>query len=95
MCEDDDVLHYPKYVEMIRNQKETPISLETISDESPAKGWNASSKSDFIDIKLKRGQHITKILVLNNSNVKSFYLELLDIKEKKTTVKVIYKNFKI
>lgn len=88
MCEDDDVLLHSKLVEAIRDQTEKLIRIDDIADNNNGKGWDPVKKTNYLDIKLKEGQYITKIKVLDGSNVERFYLELVDIKEKRNKIKV-------
>lgn len=52
------------------------------------KGWDQQRKSDFVDIKLKEGYNIRKIEVVEDSNVESFTITIVDINEKTETYKV-------
>ena len=90
VCEDDDVLLHPKLVEVIRDQKENVIRINDIADNQNGKGWSPAKGIKYFDIKLKEGQNITKIKVVDGSNVKNFYLELVDIKEKRNKIKVYF-----
>jgi hypothetical protein len=73
---------HPKFVENIRNQAQQVIDLNTIADNKNDKGWKPDRRSDYIDIKLKEGYHITKIEVIDDSNVASFFVTIVDISEK-------------
>ena len=94
-CAENDILSNPAFIDTIRNQELEVVNLDIISDSSNKKGWKPKRRSDFVDIKLKEGYHITKIDVLEGSNVASFYLTLVDINEETKTFKVISNLIKI
>lgn len=83
------------HIDIIRNQAEDEIALDTISDSKKLPGYNQTKRSDYVDIRLKEGYPITMIEVLEDSNVLSFYLELTDISENKKEIKVIFKLIKL
>lgn len=78
-------------MDKIRDQKENPINLDIIEDNGNDLGWTPERKSDYLDIKLKEGQNITKIKVVPGSNVASFYLEIVDIEGNRDKIKVFLK----
>lgn len=68
------------------------IPIEVISESSVA-GWEQERRSDYFDIKLKEGFPITKIEILDESNVFSFYIKTKDINEFEQEKKVFFDSF--
>lgn len=86
-------------VEEINDQKDKDVELVEISDNNNTHGWVPEQLSDYVDIRLAVASKISKIEVLESSNVKMFNLILQDLDEKKYSFEVsnnkkfkIYKN---
>lgn len=75
-------------MDSITNQAAKKFLVKDVS-ESSVTGWEQERRSDYIDIKLKEGFPITKIEILDESNVYSFYVKTKDINEFEQEKRVI------
>lgn len=76
------------FIDKINSQDQHTIPLDVISDSKNKQGWKPSRSSDFVDIKLREGYEITKIEVVQGSNVAEYSLTLVDIDEEQKSYKV-------
>ena len=90
-CETVDVLQHEEMVEDINNKDGKEVKLKTISNNTHTHGWRAhaeGNKDDSLIIRLENYEHVKKLVVLPESNLKSFSLILIDDNKKIHTIKV-------